>query len=263
MRGSDPVAGKVVRPVGLGILHRNDWFPHLYWQNLLSVGPASELSADVLIAEAERVFADFPIRHVLVADAHAAERLRPGFLKGGYQEAVLVTMLLRRPPDREPPTADLVELGASELGPAVEAYVRGDPRAEESARGRELCLLKEELGRNGVRFLAALVEEEIAGWCEVRRYEAAGQVEDVVVLEPFRGRGLARALTCEAVKRLRGDRYDSIFVVADDKDTVKGSLPSPRLRRRPAHVELLVAGPLNVADEALVTPASVHEGVLS
>ena len=150
--GTDPVGGKVVRPVGLGILHRNDRFPHLYWQNFLSVGPASELSADVLIAEAERVFADLPIRHVLVADANAAERLRPGFLKGGYQEAVLVTMLLRRPPDREPPTAHLVELSAAELGPAVEAYVRGDPRAEEPERGRELCMLKKDLARNGVRF---------------------------------------------------------------------------------------------------------------
>ena len=219
--GSDPVGGKVVRPVGLGVLHRNDRFPHLYWQNFLSVDPASELSADVLIAEAERVFSDLPLRHFLVADAHVAERLRPGLLTGGYQEAVLVTMLLRRPPDREPPPADLVELGASELGPAVEAYVRGDPRAEESARGRELCLLKEELGRNGVRFLAALVEEEVAGWCEVRRHEAAGQVEDVVVLEPFRGRGLARALTCEAVERLRRQGCDSIFVVANDNDTVK------------------------------------------
>ena len=219
--GTDPVGGKVVRPVGLGILHRNDRFPHLYWQNFLAVGPADELSADVLIGEAERVFADLPIRHVLVADAHAAERFRPGFLKGGYQEAVLVTMLLRRPPDREPPTAHLVELSASELGPAVEAYVRGDPRGEEPERGRELCLLKEELARNGVRFLAALVEDEIAGWCELRRHEEAGQVEDVVVLEPYRGRGLARALTCEAVERLRGKGCDPIFVVADDKDTVK------------------------------------------
>ncbi len=219
--GTDPVGGKVVRPVGLGILHRNDRFPHLYWQNFLSVGPASEISAEALIAEAGRLFADLPIRHVLVADARAAERLRPGFLEGGYQEVVLVTMLLRRSPDRDPPAADLVELGAAELGPALEAYVRGDPRAEESARGRELCLLKEELERNGVRFLAALVEEEIAGCCELRHHEAGGQVEDVVVLEPFRGRGLARALICEAVERLRGDRCDSIFVVADDKDTVK------------------------------------------
>jgi ribosomal protein S18 acetylase RimI-like enzyme len=220
--GTDPVGGKVVRPVGLGILHRNERFPHLYWQNFLSVDPARELSAEVLIAEAGRLFADLPIRHVLVADGQAAERLRPGFLEGGYQEAVLVTMLLARPPDRDPPAVDLVELGAAELGPTVEAYVRGGPGAEEeSVRAGELCRVKDELGRNGVRFLAALVEGEVAGWCEVRRYEAGGQVEDVVVLEPFRGRGLARALICGAVERLRGDGCDPIFVVADDKDTVK------------------------------------------
>lgn len=67
--GTDPVGGKVVRPVGLGILHRNDRFPHLYWQNFLSVDPTSELSAQVLIAEAGRLFGDLPIRHVLVAAA--------------------------------------------------------------------------------------------------------------------------------------------------------------------------------------------------
>ena len=219
--GGDPVAGKVVRTVGLGILHRNDRFPHLYWQNFLSVDPARELGADVLIAEADRLFADLPIRHLLVADAEAAERLRPGFLEGGYREAVLVTMVLRRPPDREPPAADLVELSAPELAPAVEAYVRGGPGAKDEDRVRELCGLKEELGRNGVRFLAALVEGEVAGWCELRRDEAAGQVEDVVVLEPFRGRGLARALVCRAVDRLRKDGCDPVFVVADDTDTVK------------------------------------------
>ena len=217
--GVDPVGGKVVLPVRLGILHRDDRFPHLYWRNFLSVDPARGVNADVLIAEADRLFADLPIRHVLLADAEAAERLRPGFVEGGYREAVLVTMVLRRPPDREPPAADLVELGAAALGPTVEGYVRGGPRDEDARR--ELCRLKEELGRNGVRFLAALVDGEVAGWCELRRHEPAGQVEDVVVLEPFRGRGLARALVCGAVERLRTDGSDPIFVVADDNDTVK------------------------------------------
>lgn len=219
--GSDPVGGKVVRPVSLGVLHRNDRFPHLYWQNFLSVDPTRELRADVLIAEADRLFGDLPIRHVLVADAEAAERLRPGFLGGGYREGVLVTMVLRRPTDRQPPAACLVELGAAELAPAVEAYVQGGVRAGDEETVRELGGLKEELGRHGVRFLAARVEGEVAGWCEVRRYEMGGQVEDVVVLEPFRGRGLARALVCAAVERLQRDGCDPVFVVADDKDTVK------------------------------------------
>ena len=72
-----------------------------------------------------------------------------------------------------------------------------------------------------MRFLAALKDAAIAGWCELRRYETGGQVEDVVVLEPFRGRGLARALVCGALERLRADGCDFIFVVADDNDTVK------------------------------------------
>jgi len=71
------------------------------------------------------LFGDLPIRHVL--DAEAAERLRPGFLEGGYREVVLVTMVLRRPTDRQPPAADLVELGAAELAPAVEAMSEGPP----------------------------------------------------------------------------------------------------------------------------------------
>jgi len=54
----------------------------------------------------------------------------------------------------------------------------------------------------------------------MRRSEAEG-VEDVVVLEPFRGRGLARALVCGAVEHLQMEGCDPIFVVADDKDTVK------------------------------------------
>lgn len=59
--GADPVGGKVVRSVRLGILHRNEQFPHLYWQNFLSVDPGLELSAAELIAEADRAFVDLPI----------------------------------------------------------------------------------------------------------------------------------------------------------------------------------------------------------
>ncbi|MBA3747348.1 MAG: GNAT family N-acetyltransferase [Solirubrobacterales bacterium] len=213
--------GKVVQQVEAGILHRNDQFPHLYWQNFLAVDCTRQLSAQSLIAEAERHFADLPIRHVLVTDAQAAAHLRTGFLEGGYQEVVIVTMLLRRPPDREPPAADLVELDAAQLGPTVEAYMRDSPRARDEDAQRELSQLKEDLGRSGVRFLAARVDGEVAGWCELRRHGAGGQVEDVVVLEPFRGRGLARALLCGAVKRLRADGCEPIFVVADDNDTVK------------------------------------------
>ena len=93
------------------VLHRNDRFAQLNWQNFLSVDPTRELGTDGLIAEAEAV-CRLPIRHVLVADAEATERLRPGFLEGGYREAALVTMVLRRPPDREadkvsPPGATL------------------------------------------------------------------------------------------------------------------------------------------------------------
>ena len=107
---------------------------------------------------------------------------------------------------------------------------------------RELCRLKEELSSRGVRFLAAGVKGEIAGWCEMRCDDSGGQVEDVVVLEPFRGRGLARALVCGAIERLRSDGWDPILVVANDNETVNISTGA-WLRRRPPQVELLVAGP--------------------
>ena len=59
----------------------------------------------------------------------------------------------------------------------------------------------------------------------------------MVVLEPFRRRGLARALVCGAVERLRRDGCDPVFVVADDKDTARistGALASMTSRARGA-----------------------------
>ena len=215
----DPGGGKVVRPVNLGILHRHDRFRHLYWQNFLSVDPDPELTADVLIAELDRLFAGLPIRHASVADAETAARLRPGFHERGYKEAAFVTMELRRPPDREPPAADVVEVDTAEIAPSVEASAR-KVRGDEDVV-RDLCRLKEELASRGVRFLAARVDGEVAGWCEMRCDDSAGQVEDVFVLEPFRGRGLARALVCGAVERLQADGRDPISVFASDNDTVK------------------------------------------
>ena len=43
----------------------------------------------------------------------------------------------------------------------------------------------------------------------------------MVVRETFRKRGLARALVCGAIERLRSDGWDPILVVATDRDTVK------------------------------------------
>ena len=217
--GADPGSGKVVRRVNLGILHRNDRFRHLYWQNYLSVDPYPELTADVLIAEADRLFAGLPIRHLKVTDRETAARLRPGFLERGYKEAAFVTMELRRPPDREPPAADVAEVDAAVLAPSVEEGARRARGDEDVVR--DLCRLKEELASRGVRFLAARVDGEVAGWCEMRCDDSGGQVEDVVVLEPFRGRGLARALVCGAIDRLQSDGWDPVFVVANDNDTVK------------------------------------------
>ena len=53
---------------------------------------------------------------------------------------------------------------------------------------------------------------------ELYSHNGVGQVEDVVTLEPYRGRGLARALVLRAAAESRAVGNDLTFLVADADD---------------------------------------------
>jgi RimJ/RimL family protein N-acetyltransferase/predicted GNAT family acetyltransferase len=127
------------------------------------------------------------------------------------------------------------------------------------------------------RFLAATVDGEIAGWCEVRLRDGVAQIEDVEVLAEYRGRGLGRTVVQHALRRA-SEQADIVFlealaedwprelyaklgfVVVDRRD-VYSKLPHPltRLRVRTARLELRLPTLTEVRALYAVAAAGIHD----
>jgi predicted GNAT family acetyltransferase len=68
------------------------------------------------------------------------------------------------------------------------------------------------------RLFAAEVDGKLVAHAELYSHDGVGQVEDLVTLEPYRGRGLARALVLRAAAESRAAGNDLTFLVADADD---------------------------------------------
>jgi predicted GNAT family acetyltransferase len=68
------------------------------------------------------------------------------------------------------------------------------------------------------RLLAAEADGKLVAHAELYSHDGVGQIEDVVTLEPYRGRGLARALVLRAGAESRAVGNDLTFLVADADD---------------------------------------------
>lgn len=68
------------------------------------------------------------------------------------------------------------------------------------------------------RLFAAEAEGKLVAHAELYSHDGVGQVEDVVTLEPYRGRGLARALVLRAAaeSRAAGNVLTFLVAYADD-----------------------------------------------
>ena len=67
------------------------------------------------------------------------------------------------------------------------------------------------------RFFAAVVDDRVAAYCEVRSDGSTAQIEDVEVVSAYRRRGLGRAIVQHALDEARRD-HDVVFLeaLADD-----------------------------------------------
>ena len=126
-------------------------------------------------------------------------------------------MTHRRDPDRD---ADLpVEMVPfAVLRPLIEEMYREDPHVPDEVA----LLFTEQHGKyervGGARFLAARVDDRLAGSCELYQDGDDAQVEHVGTLERFRGRGVARSVILRAVQAAREAGARHVFIAADEED---------------------------------------------
>jgi len=185
--------------------------------NLLVVDDASGLSAEELLAEAERLQAPAGLRHRKIEFHSGGEALVEGFKAAGWSAERIVVMLLRPDADQRgeahalvrevefPAVRSLMEQWYGEAMSAAEARDLADADADTALT-------------SGARFFLAERDGDPAACCMLLAGEGIGQVEEVYTTKPHRGAGLASAVirTAIAAARERGD--DLIMILADAED---------------------------------------------
>jgi len=180
-----------------------------------SVGSAT---ATELAAEADRLLAHLAHREFVFVDDAEGARLAAGFVDLGYTSDRLVTMSLRRDPDREPPPIETVELTFEEIHDLLlEVGRRAYPDHAEALLAHDRVFGE----RIGARYFAARVDGAFVGCCQLYERDGAAEIENVDTLEEYRGRGAARAVITTAIDAARADGADLVFLMADDADWPK------------------------------------------
>lgn len=199
--------------------------PNVWSRNyLLATENLAEASASELAAEADRIMAAAGLGHrkVEVVDAPTGDRLAPGFAELGWNAECDVIMVAARPPDDEADTSIVEDVTVDEL---VEAWTKGwrtSPDVVGDSVIRQLVENKRSLSLAvETRFFAARVDGQIASYCELYFDGSTAQIENVLTLEPFRNRGLARATVSHARAEAQRGGHDLIFLVADRDDWPK------------------------------------------
>jgi ribosomal protein S18 acetylase RimI-like enzyme len=191
-----------------------DAIPDVYDHNYVSV-EEPHVGAAELAADADEALADRRHRRVIVADGPPG--LAVDFAERGYVLSTHLVLAHMRDLDRRVDTRAVRELPLDDLLPArTEATLR-EPWGDESL-AHQLNEAKRRIGRAvPTRFYGAVVDGDVAGWCELRTGDGIAQIEDVEVLEEFRGRGLGRALVQHALDEGRRSG-DLVFLeaLADD-----------------------------------------------
>jgi RimJ/RimL family protein N-acetyltransferase len=265
-----------------GTAYLADSTPEVYDHNYVSVETPT-VSAAALAADADSALDNRLHRRVV------AEQATPGladeFAELRYTLSSHLVLAHERRPDRLVDTATIHDVKLDDLLAARTAAIMREPWG-----GGEIAAQLNEAKRHvaaaiPTRFFAAVVDDAVAGWCELRVDDGVAQIEDVEVLAEYRGQGLGRAVVQHALleaERAAGvvflealaddwprELYAKLgFAVVDRRDFYT-RLPHPltRLRLRTARLELRLATIaeqrrlFGVAEQGIHDPGSMPFGI--
>jgi ribosomal protein S18 acetylase RimI-like enzyme len=196
-----------------------DRLPRVYWLNAVAVDLGIEASAAELASEADRLQAGLRHRKIAIDDELGAA-VEGDFRAAGWRVDRLLIMVHRSDGAELEASVDEVEPG--ELEPVWAAGIREGEYGRDEDVVRQLVEAQHRRRRAvRVRYFAARVDGRIASYCELFSDGQTAQVESVMTLERFRGRGLGKAIVAHAVREARAAGHSLVFVVADADDWPK------------------------------------------
>jgi len=184
--------------------------------NLLVVEDASGVSAETLIAEAERLQEPAGLRHRKVEVLHGGDALVDGFVAAGWIAERTLVMALRGSDVRGDAKAEVRETGFEPTRGLMERWYR---ESMSEGEARDLADADADTaGRARARYYLAERDGEPAACCTLLGHGGVGQVEEVYTAAEHRGLGLASTVVRAAIaaSRERGD--DLVMILADADD---------------------------------------------
>jgi ribosomal protein S18 acetylase RimI-like enzyme len=209
-----------LEPTPYGPVVVNERLHHVHDLNFLRADEPGDASAEELAAEAERVQGAVGLGHRRVNFSHigAAEQRAAAFAALGWEPERFVLMALRRAPDR-PPSVSVREVDEPTLRPLWAEATRRFPHGKNEEVVQQILehrrLIADAIS---TRFFAVEADGKLVAHAELYSVDGAGQVENVVTLEEYRGRGFARALVLHGVRASQELGNDLTFLVADADD---------------------------------------------
>jgi GNAT superfamily N-acetyltransferase len=212
-------------PFAYGTAMFDERLPRRWDSNYLLVERLfDDVGAAELAAEAERLQGAAGLRHrkLEVRDEAAGARLEPEFRQLGWTVNRHVLMALRGEPDRPANTTIVREVDADALREPRAQQLRSYAWAEDDDVLAQLHEAKELFAKRvETRFFAVLEDGRPVSWTDLYLSGDTAQIEDLGTLEPYRGRGYARALVLHAAGEARRTGAELVFLVADDEDWPK------------------------------------------
>jgi RimJ/RimL family protein N-acetyltransferase/predicted GNAT family acetyltransferase len=262
---------RVPTPHGVGLFC--DSLPVVYDVNYLRIdrlAPAAELEA-----EADLLMQRFWHRRVII-DARGG-KLAGEFAELGWTRSTHVIMAHRREPNRVVDTRHISEVPFAALETAHMRVTLAEPYGDRELASQLLEAKRRTAAAVPTRFFGAIVEGEVAAYCELRTDGRTAQIEDVNTLGAYRGRGLGRAVVQKALDEARVEN-DIVFIEALADDWPKELYerlgfdalderhlflrPPPRLSRlrvRTPRLELRLATPPELEELAEVARNGIHD----
>jgi ribosomal protein S18 acetylase RimI-like enzyme len=195
-----------------------DRLPRVYWLNVVAVDFGTEATAAELAAEADRLQAGLGHRKIAIDDELGAA-VEDDFRSAGWRVGRLLVMVQRAAAALDGVVEDV---DPDELAPVWATGIREGEYGDDEDVVRQLVEAQHRRRRAvRVRYFAARVDGEIASYCELFSDGETAQVESVMTLERFRGRGLAKAVVSGAAAEARAAGHSLVFLVADDEDWPK------------------------------------------